>query len=305
MMGEMLEIRQLQFFVSCAVMGSFSKAADILFTTQSNVSRIIKDMEARLGVQLFFRHSHGISLTNDGILLLQTAHKILEYEYQIANMFELKALQKIRISLNSSATIIRFILNYCLNNDSIEKLELYECSTTMVLNNIKEGKSDLGIVFIMESRFEEFKNTIKNRNFQYEIIEFAPLKLYVKQNSPLGKNKYIRISQLARERFVTTYMDDYFSIESSLASMYPELKSVFSRSFDTDSHFFLDLCIDKGYCNINTRPIVPQNAIPKFISIPIQPDIDCYTVCIYRQEKLRWINIFIEELKTSLTEYYE
>ena len=37
----MLNIKQIQYFAACAKTGSFSQAAELLFTTQSNVSKVI------------------------------------------------------------------------------------------------------------------------------------------------------------------------------------------------------------------------------------------------------------------------
>ena len=41
----MLNIKQIQYFAACAKTGSFSQAAELLFTTQSNVSKVIRSME--------------------------------------------------------------------------------------------------------------------------------------------------------------------------------------------------------------------------------------------------------------------
>ena len=41
----MIEIKQLQYLVVCADLQSFSRAADVLYTTQPNVSRVIRSLE--------------------------------------------------------------------------------------------------------------------------------------------------------------------------------------------------------------------------------------------------------------------
>ena len=62
----MLNIKQIQYFAACAKTGSFSQAAEILFTTQSNVSKVIRSMEDDMRTQLFIRHAKGIELTPEG-----------------------------------------------------------------------------------------------------------------------------------------------------------------------------------------------------------------------------------------------
>ena len=59
----MLNIKQIQYFAACAKTGSFSQAAELLFTTQSNVSKVIRSMEDDMRTQLFVRHAKGIELT--------------------------------------------------------------------------------------------------------------------------------------------------------------------------------------------------------------------------------------------------
>lgn len=62
----MIETRQLQCFVKCSEVGSFSRAAEELHTTQPNVSKIIKSLERELGVELFTRQKNGVQLNKYG-----------------------------------------------------------------------------------------------------------------------------------------------------------------------------------------------------------------------------------------------
>ena len=49
---------------------SFSKAAELTYSTQPNISKAIKKLERELGVELFYRKSNGIELTEKGKELL-------------------------------------------------------------------------------------------------------------------------------------------------------------------------------------------------------------------------------------------
>ena len=50
-----MDLKQLQYLVTCAQAGSFSDAAKTLYSTQSSVSKVIKALEDNLGMQLFER----------------------------------------------------------------------------------------------------------------------------------------------------------------------------------------------------------------------------------------------------------
>ena len=62
----MIETSQLQTFVAVAKARSFSKAAEDLHVTQSAISQSIKNLEAKLGTEVFKRSGKNVVLTNAG-----------------------------------------------------------------------------------------------------------------------------------------------------------------------------------------------------------------------------------------------
>jgi DNA-binding transcriptional LysR family regulator len=65
-----LELRHLQYFVTIAEQGSFTRAAERLWLAQPGLSTQIRRLEAELGVKLFERHARGVDLTEAGELFL-------------------------------------------------------------------------------------------------------------------------------------------------------------------------------------------------------------------------------------------
>ena len=57
-------------FYDVARYGSFSKAAEFTYSTQSAISKAIKKLENELKTQLFYRKSNGVELTENGKELL-------------------------------------------------------------------------------------------------------------------------------------------------------------------------------------------------------------------------------------------
>jgi DNA-binding transcriptional LysR family regulator len=70
-------LHELGIFVRAAEIGSFSRTARELGTTQPSISRTVAALEARLGVKLFLRTTRRITLTDAGYMLLQRARLIL------------------------------------------------------------------------------------------------------------------------------------------------------------------------------------------------------------------------------------
>src|SRR6201996_6216499 len=69
--------QELSVFVRAAESGSFSRAARELMLSQPSVSRIIGELETRLGVKLLLRTTRRITVTDAGALFLTRAREIL------------------------------------------------------------------------------------------------------------------------------------------------------------------------------------------------------------------------------------
>jgi DNA-binding transcriptional LysR family regulator len=76
-----ISIRQLRDFVAVADAGSFTRAATQLRIAQPALSHQIKRLESELGIRIFERGVRGVSLSSDGMQLLEHARTTLrEYD---------------------------------------------------------------------------------------------------------------------------------------------------------------------------------------------------------------------------------
>ena len=73
-----MELRILKYFLMVAREESITRAANLLHVTQPTLSRQLMQLEDELGVKLFYRTSHRIMLTDEGMLLKRRAQEILE-----------------------------------------------------------------------------------------------------------------------------------------------------------------------------------------------------------------------------------
>ncbi len=72
-----MDLRQLEYFVRVAELGSFSRAAAVLNTGQPALSRRVRALELELKRDLFHRNGRGVTLTDAGERLLVHANGIL------------------------------------------------------------------------------------------------------------------------------------------------------------------------------------------------------------------------------------
>src|SRR5258708_13100028 len=88
-----MDLRTLRTFVEVVRQGGFSQAAKVVFTTQSTVSKAVKQLEIELGVPLLDRKGHRSTLTADGEDVYPRAHKILAERHDlITDLDHLQAL---------------------------------------------------------------------------------------------------------------------------------------------------------------------------------------------------------------------
>src|SRR5690606_5332083 len=71
-----MNTNDLKLFEAVAYHGSFTKAAETMYTVQSNVTSRIKNLEGEFGATLFHRNSRKVELTAAGKIVLQCCKQI-------------------------------------------------------------------------------------------------------------------------------------------------------------------------------------------------------------------------------------
>ena len=73
-----MDVKQLQYFVVSVDMGSFHSAAEVLITTQPNVSKIVKSLETELNMTLLKRNRNGVTPTKEGEIIYTYSIEVLK-----------------------------------------------------------------------------------------------------------------------------------------------------------------------------------------------------------------------------------
>jgi LysR family transcriptional regulator, nitrogen assimilation regulatory protein len=73
-----MNLKQLEYFVQVAELGSFSKAAGVLDIAQPALSRQVRSLETELRQQLFLRNGRGVALTDAGKRLFDHSVAVLQ-----------------------------------------------------------------------------------------------------------------------------------------------------------------------------------------------------------------------------------
>ena len=128
---------------------SFSKAAQELFMTQSAVSQAIMKLENELEIQLFYRTSKGIVLTNEGKLLSEYINSALGMiNAGEEKLLEINKLNTGQLRIAVGDTISRYFLLPYLEDFHARypgiRLNILNGTTSEICDFVKSGKADVG-----------------------------------------------------------------------------------------------------------------------------------------------------------------
>lgn len=147
-----MDLRQLRYFVTIVEMGSFSKAAHRLRVAQPALSQHVRNMEMDLGVELLFRTSQGVQATEAGETLLRHARLILnqmEVACEAVRHGHAEPEGEVRLGLPGTVSQMLCVplLRAARKRYPKIKLRVAEAMSGFVLDWLREGKIDLGVLY--------------------------------------------------------------------------------------------------------------------------------------------------------------
>ncbi len=145
-----MEWQQIMGFYHAAKLGSFTKAADATFRTQSAISQQIKNLEEEFGCQLFERiGKRKLLLTSAGERFFKFSEIIIKrYDSFTEELNEIKGLEKGRLRIAAPFTTLYHLFpvvikKYITQFPNVE-LTILDRSQQDIFNLIKNGDIDLG-----------------------------------------------------------------------------------------------------------------------------------------------------------------
>jgi LysR family nitrogen assimilation transcriptional regulator len=147
-----MNLKQLEYFVSVAELGSFSKAAVVLDIAQPALSRQVRALEADLRETLLLRNGRGVTLTQAGQRLFEHSVAILQ---QVAQAREDMAASRDepvgRITIGLPPTIARQITLPLIDGFKRQlpkaRLAVVEGLSTHITEWITSGRVDLCLLY--------------------------------------------------------------------------------------------------------------------------------------------------------------
>jgi LysR family transcriptional regulator, nitrogen assimilation regulatory protein len=147
-----MDMRQLRYFVAIAEEGSLSRAAERVNVAQPALSQHMRNMEADLKVELLFRSSRGVKLTEAGERLLAKARPlIMDFEGLADHVRgeDVEPAGEVRFGLPGTVSQVmsaRLIEATARRYPKI-KLKIAEAMSGFIFDWLREGKVDIAVIY--------------------------------------------------------------------------------------------------------------------------------------------------------------
>lgn len=147
-----MDLRDFQYFIAIAETGSFSKAAMAHTIAQSALSRRIRDLEADLGVSLFYRNGRGVVVTEAGATFLTRARSILADVAQIrsdlnASHATLQGVVTLGVPPSVGLVLLAPLLSQIRNDFPGIQMRVLEGFSGYVAEWLASGRVDLAVLY--------------------------------------------------------------------------------------------------------------------------------------------------------------
>ncbi len=199
-----MEIRHLECFLAVARCGNFTKAAEQIHISQPSISKMIKEIEAQMKIELFYRDTKHVELTDAGIVFLEQAQQIVAlFDNLTTNIDGLLAQKsgKIRIGVPpiTSVTMFSQVLGVFKKEHPNIELQLFEFGSKTIEKSVQEGELDIGIVSTPVTNEELYEMFWLTRD---------SLEVVMHPEHSLAAHSTVTMSNLAEESFVL-YSKDF------------------------------------------------------------------------------------------------
>ncbi|MBR4577508.1 MAG: LysR family transcriptional regulator [Clostridia bacterium] len=194
-----MNILHLKYVVSIAEHGSINQAAEELHVAQPNLSRVVRELEAELGLQFFLRSSRGMMLTPDGELFVQQARKILEQVDEMESLYKERKPGKQRFSVSvPRASYISEAFSAFSRTLGPGEAEFFyhETNALQAVKDILEVGYNLGIIRYASGYDKYYRQMLEEKGLDGELAAEFRYVLAMRADSPLAALGNIHFSDL-------------------------------------------------------------------------------------------------------------
>ena len=255
-----MELKQLEYFMVTCEKGSFNKAAECLYTTQPNVSKVISSLEKELGRELFERTGKGIRITPYGETVQEYAQNILHNAGLIVSMADHNHGKKFSLATYPSNMISRLLTDFYKEKGQEYVIEHQEGSVEEISTMVSQGIAELGIVYVAQKQLQSFQHILSHKKLKFEPMDVKEACVYVGPHHPRYHDESIDFQDLSSLSFVRG-VRDFFSVEHHLSHV--SLGAISTEQlhysvYTNSDHLTINLLMNTDICSLGINFLYDQ-----------------------------------------------
>ncbi|MDE5781104.1 MAG: LysR family transcriptional regulator [Lachnospiraceae bacterium] len=190
---------QLKYVIMVAGSNSLNDAAKALFISQPSLSSAIRSLENEVGFDIFIRSKNGITLTTKGAEFIGYAKSVME-QYELLDAKYISH-TKVKKTFSVSMQHYTFAVNAFVElvkqfgMDEYE-FEIHETKTYEVIENVKNHKSEVGILYLNDYNRSVLTKIFTDAGLQFEPLLECGIYVYMWKNHPLANAKELTLEDL-------------------------------------------------------------------------------------------------------------
>ena len=194
-----MTILQLKYVIALAASPSMREAASRLFISQPALSSTIRELEEELNIQIFERTNKGVSVTENGRDFLVYAKQAVSQYELIEDRYIAKDKDKkhFSVSMQHYVFAVHAFVNTVKKFDSSKYIySVYETRTDEVLNNVRNLKSEIGVISYANRNEKVIKKLFREYQLQFTSLMKCDTYAYMWKTHPLADKKELSLSEL-------------------------------------------------------------------------------------------------------------
>lgn len=195
-----MTLTQLNYAIVVAGETSLNEAAKKLFISQPSLSNAIHALEEEVGIEIFYRSKSGITLTPEGTEFIGYARQVVEqYELLDAKYISKKEeKKKFSVSMQHYTFAVNAFI-HTVKQFGMEayEFEIYEERTHTVIENVKNRKSELGILYLNSFNEKVLKKLFAECELAFHPLFDCGLYVYMWKNHVLAKKQEVTMEELS------------------------------------------------------------------------------------------------------------
>lgn len=294
-----IQLGDLELFLNVAKYGSFTKAGEKMFMTQSWVSKRISQIESELGLTLFIRNKREVVLTPAGRVLEQRLRSVTDDildALQAAHVAQTGASGYLRIGYLEWGNIVFLeqVQKFVKNNPQFS-LEVYRQRFSELRRDISLGRMDL--IFTASYDCDQFNE----RDYCLLNVKKVPVVAYMSKSHPLSSRSELDMNELRAEPMLMVDQKSSTGYGAFVRNLFIKhnIRPIISQYAHDGGEHIGSILINKGIL-LASQYFLENTLEDKIARVPIK-DEDLYITAVWRKQNTNLVLMkFLDAIRDAI-----